>query len=221
MFIVIEWIDWSWKATQVALLKDKLESLWKSVLVLDYPRYDRKSSHFIKRYLNWDYWSNLKAKQLATFFAIDRFEDYLENKERLKDYDYIISNRYVSASMIHLASKIEKREKREEFILWLEDLEYAIFWIPKPDKVLFLDISLETSKILMSKKQKRKYLKDWKNKDIHENDDKHLKEALELWRELCYKKDDWFKINCEINWELLSVEEINRYLLKCFLQKVK
>jgi dTMP kinase len=94
------------------------------------------------------------------FFAIDRFEDYLEKKDTFSAYDYIISNRYVSASMIHLASKIDDKKEREEFIFWLEDFEYNILNIKKPDKVLFLNLSLETSKKLVSKKPQREYLKD-------------------------------------------------------------
>lgn len=217
MFVVIEWIDWSGKATQVALLKDKLENLWKKVKILDYPRYDKESSYFIKRYLNWDFWDSINPKQSAIFFALDRFEDFLENKEKFEKYDYIISNRYVSASMIHLASKIEDIEKRKKFILWLEDLEYNIFWISKPDKVLFLDISLENSKSLLLKKEKRNYIKSENNKDIHEKDDKHLRGALLLWRELCKDRENRFRIDCEEDWDLLSVEEINRKLLKYFL----
>lgn len=213
MFIIIEWIDWSGKATQVLLLKEYLEKKSKKVLILDYPRYDRESSYFVKKYLNWDYWKDLSSKQLAMFFAIDRFEDYLEKKDFYKNYDYIISNRYVSASMIHLASKIDDKKEREEFILWLEDLEYNIFNIKKPDKVLFLNVSLETSKKLVSKKQKREYLKNWKDKDLHEEDDNHLEKALDLWIELCKKREDWTNVDCEKDWKLLSFEEVNKKIV--------
>jgi dTMP kinase len=53
MFIVIDWIDGSGKATQVKLLKEKLEALWKSVKLLDYPRYGEKSAFAVEKYLNW------------------------------------------------------------------------------------------------------------------------------------------------------------------------
>lgn len=39
MFIVIDGIDGSGKGTQTKILVEKLESLGKKVLLLDYPRY--------------------------------------------------------------------------------------------------------------------------------------------------------------------------------------
>ncbi|MDF1683007.1 MAG: hypothetical protein P1U46_04865 [Patescibacteria group bacterium] len=47
--------------------------------------------------------------------------------EDLKKYDYVITDRYVSANMIHQASKISDEKEIEDFLNWLEDLEYGIF----------------------------------------------------------------------------------------------
>jgi len=43
------------------------------------------------------------AKQASIFYAIDRFDDSVEIKKDLQEYDFIISNRYVSANLIHQA----------------------------------------------------------------------------------------------------------------------
>jgi dTMP kinase len=77
----------------------------------------------------------------------------------LKKYDYIISNRYVSANMIHQTGKIKDKEEREEFLDWLEELEFDIFEIPKPDKVIFLNVSPEMGQKLVLNKESREYLK--------------------------------------------------------------
>jgi dTMP kinase len=61
--------------------------------------------------------------------------------------------------MIHQAGKIRNYVKREEFLDWLLDLEFNIFEIPKPDKVIFLNVTLEVSQNLILKKGKREYLK--------------------------------------------------------------
>jgi dTMP kinase len=45
-------------------------------------------------------------------------------KEDFEKYDFIISNRYVSANMIHQIGKINDKLKRDEFLDWLEELEY-------------------------------------------------------------------------------------------------
>jgi dTMP kinase len=62
--------------------------------------------------------------------------------------------------MIHQASKIYDKKERIEFLDWLEDLEYNIFQLPKPDKTIYLNISPEMSQKLVLKKEKRDYLKD-------------------------------------------------------------
>jgi len=75
-------------------------------------------------------------------------------------YDFVISNRYVSANMIHQTGKLVDEAERDEFLEWLEDLEFNIFNIPRPDKVIFLNVTPETSQKLVLKKEEREYLKD-------------------------------------------------------------
>jgi dTMP kinase len=116
----------------------------------------------------------------------------------LKKYDYIISNRYVSASMIHQSGKINDKKQADIYLEWLEDLEYGIFCIPKPDITLFLDVSLEISAHLITQKEQRKYITSGENKDIHEKDENHLKDAYNMAHYVA-KKFDWKIINCVEN----------------------
>ena len=217
MFIVIDWIDWSGKGTQVSLLEKKLKSLWKKVKILDYPRYGEKSSFFVEKYLNWEYWKEVTAKQASMFYALDRYDDSFNLKKDLKEYDFIISNRYVSASMIHQAWKISDKKEKEEFLNWLYDLEYNIFNIKKPDLTIFLNVSPKTSQKLVLKKEERQYLKWWKKMDLHEEDKNHLKNAHDSAIYVVNKFDDWIKIDCEINWKMKSIEEINKEILNIIL----
>ena len=209
MFIVIDWIDASWKATQVGLLQKKLQNMWKKVRILDYPRYSWESAFFVEKYLNWDYGKNISAKQASIFYAIDRFDDSFGLKIDLENYDYIISNRYVSASMIHQAGKIKNKKEREDFLDWLDDLEYNIFSIPRPDKTIFLNVSPLMSQKLVLRKEKRNYLKWDKKMDIHEENKNHLQNSWELAMELV-KKYNWIKIDCEMWENMRSIEDINK-----------
>ena len=212
MFVVIDWLDGSGKGTQVNLVAENLKKLWKKVKVLDYPRYGEESAFFVEKYLNWWYGSDISAKQASIFYALDRFDDSFNLREELKNYDYIISNRYVSANMIHQTGKIFDKEKRQEFLDWLEELEFEIMWIPKPDKVIFLNVSPTTSQELVLKKQKREYLKWWKKMDLHEEDKNHLTNAYNAAVEIV-KKNNWTKIDCEKNWDMRSIEDINKEIL--------
>lgn len=212
MFIVIDWNDGSGKWTQIQLLKTRFESEWKKVLVLDYPRYWNPSAYFVEKYLNGMYGKDVSAKLASLFYALDRFDNSAEVKKALWEYDIVISNRYVSASMIHQAWKIENEQERNEFLLWLSDLEYNICGIPTPDKVIFLDVPPDISKILIEKKDQREYIKDWKNKDIHEEDENHLKNTYDRAVD-AVKTFWWERISCTKNWEMLPVEDITNMIV--------
>ena len=216
MFIVIDWLDWSWKWTQVELLAKRLVELWKKVKIFDFPRYHEKSAFAVAKYLNWDYWTDVPAKKASIFYAIDRFDASFDLKKELKEYDYILSNRYVSASMIHQAGKIKDLKERDEFLDWLQDLEYDIFEIPKPDKVIFLNVTPKMSQELVLKKNEREYLKWWKKMDLHEWDINHLTNA---WESANYvaKKYSWTKINCEKDWKMRNIDDINNEILSNIL----
>lgn len=218
MFVVIDWIDWSGKGTQVKLLEEKLIKMWKKVKILDYPRYSEISSFMVQKYLNWDYWKEVWPKLSSIFYAIDRFDSSFEIKKDYKNYDFIISNRYVSANIIHQSWKIENKKEREEFINWVEDLEYNIFGIPKPNLTIFLNVSPKISQWLVLKKEKREYIKWWKKMDIHEEDKNHLNNAHSVALDIVKSKKDWIQIDCEKNWEMRDIEEINNDILNLILK---
>lgn len=213
MFIVIDWLDGSGKGTQTKLIVAELEKKWKKVLLLDYPRYGEKSAYFVERYLNGAYGTDVSAKLSSLFFALDRFDDSFNYKDEMEQYDYIISNRYVSANMMHQSGKIPDPQERIEFIQWLSQLEFWICWIPKPDKVLFLDVPPEVSQSLIEKKEARDYIKDGSNKDIHEADDNHLKDAYNAALQVVEHFPEWKKIECCEDWKILPIDTITQKIL--------
>lgn len=208
MFIVIEWLDGSGKGTQTKLVSERLRELWKKVLVLDYPRYGESSAYFIEKYLNGDYGKSVWAKQASLFYALDRFDDSFNFKDEMQNYDFIISNRYVSASMMHHGWKIEDPKERLEYISWLDNLEHEILGIPRPDKILFLDVPPKVSQKLV----------EWRGleKDIHEDDAKHSDDTYVAAQQILENFSDWEKIECCENWEILPVEIITKNIMKYF-----
>jgi len=214
MFIVIDWLDGSGKWTQTKLIEVELKKLGKTVLVLDYPRYWEKSSYFVEQYLNGKYGKEVSAKKASLFYALDRFDDLHDAADNFAKYDYIISNRYVSASMIHQAGKISDTQERIDFLDWLSELEFEICWIPKPDRVLFLDVPPKVSQRLVEKKESRNYIKDGSNKDIHESDDQHMDNAysaaLQVVQHFPYY---WEVVDCCEDWKILPIDTITQKIL--------
>jgi dTMP kinase len=101
----------------------------------------------------------------SLFFALDRYDASHDFRDDIGEYDYIIANRYVSSSMIHHGCKIDDTTKRNNFLKWLQNLEYKTCGIPKPDKILFLSMNFENNQKLL---QKRAYESGTTELDLHE-----------------------------------------------------
>ncbi len=213
MFIVIDWIDGAWKSTQLELLKIHLQKSWKSVKIISYPRYWKKSCYHVEKYLNGWYGKDVWAKQASLFYALDRFDSLSELQSDLENYDFLLSDRYVSANMIHQWWKIVNSKERQDFLSWIYELEYHILNLPKPDRIIFLDISIESSQKLIDWRDDKSYIKSETKKDIHENDMEHLENAMNVVNQVVDMQENFKKIECEKDGELLSKEEISKKII--------
>lgn len=218
-FFVIDGVDGSGKGTQTKLLAQRLEKEGLDVLIADFPRYGNKSASLVEEYLNGNLGSldEIDAYQASIFFACDRFAASKELKNHLEKGGVIISNRYVSANQIHQAGKIEDEEELDKFLDWLENLEFNIFKIPKPDKVFFLNVPYKIGQELVLKKSKeeRTYItSDSKEKkDLHESDENHLKNSYNRACSLVEKFDNWEEIKCSKDGvTIMSIEDIHEDL---------
>ena len=209
MLIVIEGTDGSGKATQAELLKKKLEDLNQKVTYFDFPQYDKFFGKLVGRYLNNEFGDAVELNPYLTslIYAADRFS--VKDKLIEANKDIVIANRYVTANLAHQGSKINDKEKINEFINWVEQLEYNEYGLPKPDIVIFLYVPIKFSQQLVDKKNKRDYTE--KKRDSHESNTQYLEKTAELFKDLSTKKN-WIMINCVKDDELLSIEEISNLI---------
>jgi len=158
--IVIDGTDWSGKWTQTELLVKRLKQEWRDVVIADFPRYGEPSAAMVSEYLNGTYGDaeSVGAYRASVFYACDRYAASFEMKKQLQEGKIIICNRYVSASMWHQAGKIKEISEVEKFLAWLEDLEYRMFDIPKPDSTILLYMPIEIGQQLVDKKWHRDYV---------------------------------------------------------------
>jgi hypothetical protein len=103
----------------------------------------------------------------------------------------------VSANQIHQGGKISSAKKRQAFIEWLDEMEYKVFKIPRPDVVLYLSVPLSVSLAMMKERNasaKRNYL--GKKKDVHEVDVSFQENSRKsaLW--LAKTQKNFVKIDC-------------------------
>ena len=208
--IVIDGADGSGKATQTKLLIKKLKKQGHKVDMLDFPKYGRKSAYFVEAYLNGKYGSadDVPPELASWFYALDRFDSKKEIIQKLESGYIIVSNRYVSANAGHQGGKISGKKKRDEFLDWLDNLEYNICGLPRPDINIYLNVPWQIGQTLVDKKGHRDYLGGNK-RDIHEQDKNHLKNAQESYIHLIKSEPNWIKIDCVKNKELLSIEDVH------------
>ncbi len=202
--IVIEGLDGSGKSTQIEYLKSKLNG--KNVHQIKLPDYDSESSALVKMYLRGDFGKDpgdVNAYAASAFYAVDRFANYkMKWKSFYDSGDIIISDRYTTSNAYHQATKIDKDE-RADFFKWLEDFEYGLIGVPKPDAVIYLDMPIEISQKMMSER----YHGDETKKDIHESNLDYLYKCRDAALDAA-EKMGWYVVKCSDGDRPRSIESI-------------
>lgn len=213
--IVIEGLDGSGKATQTKLLAESLKTEKINVKCIEFPDYDNPSSSLVKMYLGGEFGSNpqdVNAYAASAFYAVDRVASFLQFWK--KDYENgtsILCDRYATSNVIYQMSKLPESEW-ENFVKWQFDFEYNKLGIPKPNKVIYLDVEPDVSQKLLMKR----YDGDKTKMDLHE---KNFKFLLDCRKSALYaaKKFGWIVINCCENGEIKPVEKIAAHVKEAVL----
>lgn len=203
-FIVLEGTDGSGKTTQVQLLAKTLTEYDYDGTIFDFPQYSNVSSSMLENYLG-GYYGDLNPEAASILYAIDRFDASSRIQGALADGQIVLANRYVTSNASHQGAKIQDREERIKFFRWLDNLEYKIFNIPRPDLTIILHVPVEVTLELLKKRYQEKGTKA----DIHEADAEHLRHAEQVYLEIANLFPNTKLIECYENNRLLSPQEIH------------
>ena len=212
-FLVIEGTDGSGKGTQFALLTERLQREGYDVATFDFPQYDQESSFFVKQYLNGNYGSveSVGPYTGSLFYALDRYQAANAIREALDQGKVVLANRFTGSNMAHQGTKFNNPEERRGYFIWLDNLEFMMLKIPRPDKSIVLRVPADIAQQLVDQKEARNYTD--KKRDLHEADLSHMQRAVEVYDDLCrlFPKD-FQRIDCVRSGSLMSVEVINDLL---------
>jgi dTMP kinase len=106
------------------------------------------------------------------------------------------------------SAKIKNKEEKKKFLEWLEELEFGIFNIPKPDIVIYLYAPYKISQKMVDQKGKRNYTD--KKRDIHERNRKFLAQVEKEYIFLARTKPEWRTIVCTVGDKMMPPEEISK-----------
>ena len=209
--IVIEGLDGCGKSTQLELLPKNLLKNAVECRSVSFPDYDSNSSALVKMYLAGEFGKkpgDVNAYAASLFYAVDRFASYKTNwGDFYNQNGVIVSGIYTTSNAVHQTSKMEESEW-VGFLDWLYDLEYNKVGIPKPDKVIFLDMPIEVSQKLLS----GRYKGDETQKDIHESDTEYLAKCRKAAM-FTAEYSGWTIIPCAKNGEARSIDDIAQDIL--------
>ena len=214
---VIDGLDGCGKATQTKMLVDRLRAEGKNVVQFSFPNYDSDSSAAVKMYLHGEISNNLddlNPYACATFYAVDRYIQYVKEMKKYIDEDddtIILLDRYLSANIIHQASKFDTGEEKHKFIKWCYEYECELLGLPKETYTLVLLINPKASQNLLLKR----YNNDENRKDIHESNLEYLEKCYsELFESVGYINNNnisnWGTMLCnDENSDVYSKEHIH------------
>ena len=204
--IALEGIDGTGKTTQAQLLLQRLVARNLTVMPISLPVYDSFFGAQVGRLLSGKDGvkaSDVDAKSMALWFAMDRFEAF-----RALDYsgaDVLLINRYVLSNAVY--QSIRERDLGSPDLLgFVLELEHGHLRLPQPDVYVVLDMNPELAAENVGKKGFRPYVGSCR--DVYESLPDIQRRAREKYVEYAARLDNVRLVPCMEQGRLKSIESI-------------
>lgn len=220
--IVVEGTDCSGKETQTKKIVERCEVKGIKVYNYSFPRYDTPTGKIVggpylgKSYI-CDGWfpegaPNVDALVASAYYAADRRYNIKEIMEHLNNGDIVLLDRYVESNMAHQGGKLDSKEERQKMYEKLDELEFGIMELPRPDAVIFLYMPSSYAAIL---RQGRAEAADQLERDME-----HLAKAEQAYLELT-EKYGYIKIDCVKDDVIRTIDDISDEVMTRFEELIK
>ena len=209
---MLEGTDGSGKSTQFARLCRRLEEEGQPFHRVIFPRYDKESSALVRMYLGGAFGSrpgDVNPWAASAFYAVDRYASYRQDWQSwYEGGGLVLADRYTTSNAVHQASKLPQAE-RADFFRWLYDFEFDRLGLPRPDRVIYLDMPTEQALTLLRSRENTTHTSG----DIHEVDGGYLA----LCRETALQAAGvlgWQVVPCTENGLVRPVEQVHQAVWK-------
>ena len=157
--------------------------------------------------------NDVNAFATSVFYTVDRYSSFKSDwGSYYNEGGTVVSGRYTTSNAVHQCSKLPESEW-EKFLDWLYDFEYNKIAIPRPNKVIFLDMPIVVSQKLLS----HRYEGDETKKDIHDCDTSYLEKCRKAAL-FTAEYSNWEIIPCSKDGEARSIEDIANDVLNQVLK---
>ena len=200
MLVVLEGLDGAGKSTQVALLKEYLESVTGNLEYIHFPRYDAPVyGELISRFLRGDFGTNetVHPQLVALLFAEDRHGAAPGIRRVLAGGGTVLLDRYVYSNIAYQCAKLADPGEREDLWEWILNTEFGEFDLPRPDLNIFLDVPIGFVEERLSSERNghdRDYLGG--GKDIHEGDISFQKTVRSIYERQASLDPKFIRVDC-------------------------
>lgn len=177
-----------------------------AVVVYSFPQYQSTVGKVIASYLQGNYGdiNNVPYELICTAYAADRAR-FAEDIATYLDNGYIVlCDRYTYSNAFTIAKM--PNEKWNDFINWIEDLEFNCLNVIEPDYNVYLHVDPTISMQRIEERGKREYQNN--KEDIHESNFNLLKSASDVYLYLAQQKNNWIVIDEMENGKQLPIEEV-------------
>ncbi len=200
--IVIEGTNCIGKETQSKLLVKNLKKEGYKAINFSFPNYKSPTGKIIgDAYLGKNGQSffsegsaNVNPKISSLYYAADRLYNIDIINKYLEDGFIVVLNRYVESNMAYEGGKIKDIKARNMMYEWLDNLEFVLLELPRPDLVIYLYLPYEY--VLKIKNQRGEPT----NEDILRMSEIAYFELAEIY--------EYHKINCLKDNNIRSINDI-------------
>jgi len=212
MFVVLEGIDGSGKATQLDMLHEWMSSLAISSFPMFFPNHTFNASFFVKSYLQGKL-DNPSPLVSSMCYIMERLYHQGLMQNLINQGKWILCDRYSMSNKAYQSYAFDSLQQQMNFIEEIDELEHDKMGNLRPDLTIILDVSVKTSTKNIDKRGRET--------DILEDNKHRMNHARSIYRNLVNGKDV-VMVQCEDqDGNLRSVEDIHEDIKKLVLPLIR
>jgi dTMP kinase len=206
VLVAIEGVDGAGKRTLTDGLRAALTSAGQTVATLAFPRYGQSVTADVAAEAlhgrHGDLASSVYA--MAMLFALDRAGALDAIRQRCREYDVVLLDRYVASNAAYSAARLHQPAEGE-VVDWVYDIEYRRLGLPAPDWQIYLGVSAELAD---QRARHRANVEAGRQRDAYERDAQLQQRTGAVYAELAAANwgGRWLVVDADVDADLLAAQ---------------